>query len=199
MERIERPRVRIEKNKILELYRNPPKDGRVLCLDELGPLEIKPQLGENWGRKPDRVPANYNKKQGVRHLIAVLDLKSNKIYGHMKKRKRWHELLHLLKYIRSLFNEKLYIILDNFSPHIKEDVTTWCKKNHVDFVFTPTNASWLNRIECHFTALKKFAIKNSNYKNHKELGSAIRRYLIWRNKNTTDKKIRDIENKVNFS
>jgi len=129
----------------------------------------------------------------------VLDLKSNKIYGHIKKRKRWHELLHLLKYIRSLFNEKLYVILDNFSPHIKEDVTTWCKENNVEFIFTPTNASWLNRIECHFTALKKFAIKNSNYNNHKELGSAIRRYLIWRNKNTKDKNIRDIENKVNFS
>jgi transposase len=31
------------KKKILELYRNPPKDGRVLCLDEFGPLEIRPQ------------------------------------------------------------------------------------------------------------------------------------------------------------
>jgi transposase len=104
-----------------------------------------------------------------------------------------------LKYIRSLFNENIYVILDNFSPHIKEDVTTWCKENNVEFVFTPTNASWLNRIECHFTALKKFAIKNSNYNSHKELGSAIRRYLIWRNKNANDKKISDLENKVNFS
>jgi transposase len=76
---------------------------------------------------------------------------------------------------------------------------TWCKDNNVEIVFTPTNASWLNRIECHFTALKKFAIKNSNYKNHKELGSVIRRYLIWRNKNAEDKTIKDIENKVNFS
>jgi transposase len=104
-----------------------------------------------------------------------------------------------LKYIRSLSNEKLYIVQDNFSPHTKEEVTTWCKSNNVEIVLTPTNASWLNRIECHFTALKKFAIKNSNYKDHKELASAIRRYLIWRNKNANDKKLMDVENKVNFS
>ncbi len=104
-----------------------------------------------------------------------------------------------MKYIRSISEEKLYIVQDNFSPHIKKEVIAWCKRNNVEIVLTPTNASWLNRIECHLTALKKFAIKNSNYKSHKELGSAIRRYLIWRNKNAWDKKVRDIENKVNFS
>jgi len=126
-------------------------------------------------------------------------LRSNKLYAHIKKRKRWRELLQFLKYIRSLSKEKLYIIQDNFSPHIKEEVTTWCESNNIEIVLTPTNASWLNRIECHFAGVKKFAIKNSNYKNHKELASAIRRYLIWRNKNACHKKIIGVENKVNFS
>lgn len=58
------------KNKIIELYRNPPTDGRVICLDEFGPLEIRPQLGENWVVKPDLVPATYTRDQGVRDLIA---------------------------------------------------------------------------------------------------------------------------------
>jgi hypothetical protein len=44
----------------------------VICLDEFGPLEIKPQLGENWVIKPDLVPATYTKDKGVRHLIAFL-------------------------------------------------------------------------------------------------------------------------------
>lgn len=34
-----------------------------------------------------------------------------------------------------------------------------CEKNDIELVFLPTNASWLNRIECHFTALRKFAIR----------------------------------------
>lgn len=170
----------------------------MLCLDEFGPLEIRPQLGENWVIKPDLVPATYTRDQGIRHLIAFLDLTSNKIYGHIKKRKRWNELLHLLKYMRSLYEGKLYVILDNFSPHLKSEVITWCKENDIELVFLPTNASWLNRIECHFTALRKFAIRNSNYKSHAELASAIRRYIIWRNKNHKNKILLEIENKVNF-
>jgi len=81
------PNFEIKKNKIVELYRSPPKDGRVLCLDEFGPLEIRPQLGENWALKPDLVPATYTRDKGVRHLIAFLDLTSNRLYGHIKKRK----------------------------------------------------------------------------------------------------------------
>ena len=170
----------------------------MLCLDEFGPLEIRPQLGENWVIKPDLVPATYTRDQGIKHLIAFLDLTSNKIYGHIKKRKRWKELLHLLKYMRSLYEGKLYVILDNFSPHLKSEVISWCKENDIELVFLPTNASWLNRIECHFTALRKFAIRNSNYKNHAELASAIRRYIIWRNKNHKNKILLEMENKVNF-
>ena len=180
------------------MYRSPPKDGRVVCLDEFGPLEIRPQLGENWALKPDLVPATYSRHEGVRHLIAFLDLTSNKLYGHIKKRKRWNELLHILKYMRSLYEERLYVILDNFSPHLKEEVISWCGKSNVELVFLPTNASWLNRIECHFTALRKFAIRNSNYQSHKDLASAIRRYIIWRNKNHEYKMVRPIENSVNF-
>lgn len=170
----------------------------MLCLDEFGPLEIRPQLGENWVIKPNLVPATYTRDEGVRHLISFLDLTSNKLYGHIKKRKRWNELLHVLKYMRSLYKEKLYVILDNFSPHLKDKVVSWSEKNHVDLVFLPTNASWLNRIECHFAALRKFAIRNSDYRSHKELASAIRRYIIWRNNNHEHKILQSIENKVNY-
>ena len=120
------------------------------------------------------------------------------IDGHIKKRKRWMELLHILKYMRSRYQGKLYIILDNFSPHLKNEVTSWCKKNNIELVFLPTNASWLNRIECHFAALRKFTIRNSNYQSHEELASEIRRYIIWRNKNHEDKTVKPIENRVNF-
>ena len=100
----------------------------MICLDEFGPLEIRPELGENWVVKPDLLPATYTRNKGVRHLIAFLDISSDKLYGHIKKRKRWRELLHVFKYIRSRYEGKLYVILDNFAPHKKEEITSWCKK-----------------------------------------------------------------------
>lgn len=47
------------KNKIIDLYCNPPKDGKVLCFDEFGQLEIRPPLGEDWIIRPDLVQATY--------------------------------------------------------------------------------------------------------------------------------------------
>ena len=91
------------------------------------------------------------------------------------------------------------MILDTFSSHKKREVLDWCDENNVELVFLPTNASWLNKIECHFTALKKFAIRNSNYSNHKELASTIRKYIRWRNKNYQVEKVRKIENKLKFA
>jgi len=48
--------------------------------------------------------------------------------------------------------------MDNYSPHLKEEVWAWARANNVKFYLTPSNASWLNRIECQFTGLKKFAL-----------------------------------------
>ena len=77
---------------------------------------------------------------------------------------------------------RLYIILDNRGSHKKKEIRQWAKNNRVTLVFTPTYASWLNRIESHFTALKKFALRGRTYMDHKEQGQAIQAYLRWRNK-----------------
>ena len=58
----------------------------------------------------------------------------------------------------------------------------WAKHHNVRVYLTPTNGSWLNRIECQFTALKKFAMKPSDYQSHEEQQAAIESYLTWRNR-----------------
>lgn len=180
---------------MLELYRSPPENGRVLCFDEFGPLEVKPVSGASWRPKgkPDRLPATYHRDQGVQHLFAAYDLKENKLYGHVKQRKRWQEFMQFLRYLRSRYDEKLYLILDNFSPHKKAEVLEYAGENDIEMVFTPTDASWLNRIECEFTAVRKFALENSSYATKEEQAGAIRRYIIWRNGHPKDRKLVQIK------
>src|SRR5690606_34159479 len=62
----------IRKKRIEQLYNDPPQDGRVICVDEFGPLSIQPYPGKGWfpQKKPDRLPATYTRKHGVRHLFA---------------------------------------------------------------------------------------------------------------------------------
>ncbi|GAA2532151.1 hypothetical protein [Pilimelia columellifera] len=37
--------------RILDLYDNPPPDGRVICADEFGPLNLQPRPGRGWWPK----------------------------------------------------------------------------------------------------------------------------------------------------
>jgi hypothetical protein len=59
-------------------------------------------------------------------------------------------------------------------------VGTWAAANNAEIAYTPTNSSWLNRIEAQFTALRYFALDGTGHADHKEKGSMIRRYIIWR-------------------
>ncbi|WUO09669.1 hypothetical protein OG985_04465 [Streptomyces sp. NBC_00289] len=52
--------------------------------------------------------------------------------------------------------------------------------------------SWLNRIEAQFTALRYFALDGTDRPTHEAQGSMIRRYIIWRNKHATDKRLNDV-------
>ena len=72
--------------------------------------------------------------------------------------------------------------MDNYSPHITDTVLAWAKSHNVRVYLTPTNGSWLNRIESQFTALKKFAMQPSDHRSHEEQQAAIESYLTWRNR-----------------
>lgn len=55
----------------------------------------------------------------------------------------------------------------NFSPHRKAEVTaTGCDDNDVELVLTPSNASWLNRIESEFAPLRHFTLQGSDHPDH---------------------------------
>jgi len=77
---------------------------------------------------------------------------------------------------------RLHIVLDNVGSHGTAEVLAWAKAHNVRFCCTPTNASWLNRIECHFAALRRFALDNSDFRSHAEQQEAIEEYLAWRNR-----------------
>lgn len=142
--------------RILDLYDRPPPDGRVICVDEFGPLNLQPRPGRGWFPvgHANRLRATFNRTGGVRHMFAALDLASGQMLYRFRDRKRWQEFLAFLRQLRARFSAgALYVICDNFSPHKKTQVADWCAVNDVELVFTPTNASWLNWIESEFTAL----------------------------------------------
>ena len=133
--------------------------------------------------------ATYKRTKGVRHLLAALDMNQDKLYGHIKTNKNRTTFLAFCRYLRSLYppQVRIAIVLDNFSPHLStrkdQRVGQWAAANNVELAYVPTNASFLNRIECHFRALRYFALDGTDHRSH-ETNSMIRRYIIWRNRHT---------------
>jgi transposase len=170
--------------RILALYDYPPPDGRVICVDEFGPLNLMPRKGKCRRPRgsPARLRATYNRNDGVMHMIAALDLATGKIFYRIRKRKRWQEFLGFLKTLRERWpDDRLYVVLDNFSPHKHAQVRAWAAANDVDLVFTPTYTSWLNWIESEFAALRYFARGGTDHRSHTEQNTAIAGYIRWRN------------------
>jgi transposase len=181
--------------RVLELYDQAadgslPGGGRVICVDEFGPLNLQPRPGHGWFPRgaPARLRATYHRDGGVRQMLAALDLASGQMFYRFRDRKRWREFLGFLRQVRTRFPAgRLYIVCDNFSPHRKAEVTVWCAAHDVELVFTPSNASWLNRIESEFTALRYFTLDGSDYPSHAEQEKAIAGYIRWHNRHATPK------------
>ncbi len=196
-----------------------PEEGEpevVFCMDEFGPLNLQPHPGRQWAERGgrhkdrDRDPrprrrATYTRPHGVRHLFAAYDLVKDQLYGHIKKTKNRSKFLDFCRYLRSLHpaEVRIAIVCDNYSPHLTtkrcQRVGTWAAANNVEIAYTPTNSSWLNRIEAQFTALRYFALDGTDHPSHKAQGSMIRRYIIWRNKHAADERLREVITRANVA
>jgi transposase len=171
---------------IRRLYQRRPLGGHRLCIDEFGPLNLQPRHGQCFagpGQGVTRLRATYRRHGGVRHFLAVYDYETDRLTGQFTDRKTWVDFLAFLQWVRRRYPrwQRLHVVLDNYGPHRKSAVQQWAAANNVRFYFTPTQASWLNRIEGHFAALKKFALANSDFHNHEQQQAAIEDYLCWRN------------------
>ncbi|WP_454199334.1 IS630 family transposase [Nocardia sp. Marseille-Q1738] len=193
------PEFTAKMNRVLDLYDHPPTDGRVVCVDEFGPLNLQPRTGRGWSprRTPKRLPATYRRPQGVRHLLGALDLATGKIHYRIRDRKRWQEFLSLLKSLRARWpGQKLYVIIDNFSPHKRAEVRTWAAANDVELVFLLTYSSWLNWIESEFAALRYFALNGTDHRSHDEQDAAIGAYIRWYNQHARPKRDFAVNSKI---
>lgn len=161
-----------------------------------------------WCPRPSRRACSrplYDRDGGVRHLFAALDLAKDKLYGHIMPVKNRTQFLEFCRHLRTLYppEVRIAIVCDNFSPHPTTKrcrrVGTWAAVNNVEIAYTPVNSSWLNRIEAQFTALRYFTLDGTDDVGHKEQGSMIRRYIIWRNRHADDRRLRSVADRANVA
>jgi transposase len=174
-----------KKNLILELYHKAPQNGAVVCFDEWGPLELRPMHGQHWARRrhPERLRATYRRLGGTEQFLGFYDVHKDCLAGTIHKRKTVADVLAAFTTLRRAYPRciRLYVIMDNLPLHKNSRLLEYYAKNRITPVWTPTYSSWLNLIECQFTAMKKFTVSGSDDPDHQTRRRRIYRYVRWRN------------------
>jgi hypothetical protein len=104
-------------------------------------------------------------------------------------------VLAVYKQIRRRYPDhlRIYLVNDNLSLHWTPLIREWAALHNIELVATPTSASHLNRIECHFQPLREFVLNASDYASHAEVATAFRCYLHRRNTDHRNSRIRLLE------
>ena len=182
---------------VLSLYREPPADGPVVCFDEMGPIQLIPHQGAGWApvSRPERHRATYNRKGGTRYLFGAYDVRADYLMGRLRAHKSARDVLGFLQTIRMRYpaRRRIHLVMDNLSTHWTNDIRGWAASSNVELVPTPTYASFLNRIECHFWAIGEFVIKNADYPDWDTLAKAMADYIHLRNRTNGGGPIAQIE------
>jgi transposase len=69
----------------------------------------------------------------------------------------------------------------------------------VELAYTPFHASWLNRIEAQFKALRYFTLNVTDHPDHATQARLIRRYIGWRNRHAADPRLHRVVNTANVA
>lgn len=186
--------------RVLGLYRAKPDDGVVVCFDEMGPIQLIPHHGAGWApeKRPERLRATYSKGNGVRYLFGAYDVHADRLHGRLRAHKNAGEVLAFYRQIRMRYHPKLrlYLIADNLSTHKTPAIHEWAEGANTELVFTPTYASFLNRIECHFWGIGEFVINNADYANWDILARAMADHIRYRNGPHRDQRLIAAERKL---
>jgi hypothetical protein len=193
------PQFEAKATRVLALYRRCPADGVVVCFDEFGPISLQPYPGHCYAqrKRPWRRRATYVRRGGVGYFFGAYDVHADILFGGYRLAKTASEVLACYQSIRRRYPDHLrvYLVNDNLSLHWTPQIRAWAEAHNVELVATPTSASYLNRIECHFRPLREFVLNASDYASHAEVALAFRRYLRRRNTDHHTSRIRLLESR----
>jgi transposase len=158
------------------LYKTPPANTHVLCLDERGPLSVKPYLTSRWspqGYRPQIVP-DYGRR-GKLWTFGAFEPATGDILTVTALSRRTDDCLLFLDQVVAHWRQgEIIFILDNLAVHRAVDVQLWAlAHSRVHFLFQPTYAPWLNLIEPCWKTLRSLALNGRRFNTVDPMASAI--------------------------
>jgi DDE superfamily endonuclease len=170
---------------VLSLYERAPNGAAVICFDQMGPISLRPTHGAGWARlgRPERHRATFNRRHGTRYVLGAYDVHADYLRTRLRPRRTGQENLRFMRTIRGCYPRRLRLfwIQDNLSANWTPDIRDYAAESNIELVPTPTYASYLNRIECHFGPIQEFVFNNADYLDWGAVSFALARHVRYRN------------------
>jgi len=184
--------------RVLELKAAPPDDGgAVIAFDQMGPISLRPTPGAGWAPqgRPERQRATYHRRHGTRYVFGAYDVHDDRLRVRLRPRRRGSDTLQFMTQIRTVIpaRRRIYWIQDNLSANWTPDIRAYAAAHNIELVATPTYASYLNPVECHFFPITEFVVNNADYVDWDAFAWALARHVQHRNGPHRDKRIRLLE------
>jgi transposase len=185
--------------RILGLCAAPPRGGVAISFDQMGPVSLRPAAGAGWAPtgRPERQRADYNRRQGTRYVFGAFDVHADRLRVRLRPRRRGSDVLAFMRQIRACYPARLrlYWIQDNLSANWTPDIRSFADGHNIELVPTPTYASYLNPVECHFSAITQFVVANADYPDWESFAVALARHVTYRNGDHRDRRLAIAENR----
>jgi transposase len=179
--------------RILALCEKPPPGGVVISFDQMGPVSLRPTPGAGWAPRglPERQRADYNRRHGTRYVFGAYDVHADRLRVRLRPRRRGSDMLAFMAQIRACYpaRQRIYWIQDNLSANWTPALRAFADAHNTELVATPTYASYLNPVECHFSAITQFVVANADYLNWESFAFALARHVTYRNGDHRDRRL----------
>ena len=165
---------------ILDLYLQPPRRCRVLCLDEKTHLQALERLHPTLPLRPgliERQEFEYL-RHGTVDLFAAFDVGTGKVFAQCYPRHTnlgFRHSLHALR-VRDP-DSRWHRIVDNAGSHKQQAVLDWgpTQRPKVALHWVPAHGSWLNHVEIRFSVLSRKCLRRASVRSVQDLRNLVHR------------------------
>lgn len=158
----------------MRLYKTPPPETHVLCVDEMGPVSAKTYPSARWSQKRPALTPDYGRRAKTWVFGAFEPATGQALTCCAPGRGACHFLALLNQIVERWSQGEVILILDNLASHKTLDVRLWALAHpRVRFLFQPTYAPWLNLIEPWWKTLRSLALKGRRFEDGDEITRAI--------------------------
>jgi transposase len=189
--------------RVISLAKRPPKGSVVIAFDQMGPISLRPTHGTGWAKRgrPERHRATFNRRAGVRYGFGAYDVGADRLRLRLRPRRRGRDVLGFMRQIRLCYPRRMRIhwIQDNLSANWTPEIREFAADNRIELVPTPTYASYLNPIECHFGPIAEFVVKNADYLDWDAFAHALARHVSYRNGPHRDRRLAQLEARLRIA